>query len=247
MLSAAFAVYPALDVRGGNVVRLTQGDFAREQRYGDDAVAVAREYAEAGARWLHLVDLDAARGGACSLHGMLRRIHDETGLEVQTGGGVRDACHVEELLGAGAARVVVGTLAVTQPRKVVEWVERFGAERICVAVDVRKDESGRWCPAVQGWTAKLEVDALVVIEELTKNGVRHMLSTDIGRDGMLGGPALEWYAALKERAPMLHLQGSGGVGGLADIRALRSAGCSVAIIGRALLERRFSLAEALRC
>lgn len=242
-----FTAYPAIDVRDGHVVRLTQGDFAREQRYGDDPVAVAREYAEAGSEWLHLVDLDAARSGGYSLHRLLRRIRDETGLKVQTGGGVREATHVEELLDAGAARVVVGTIAVTRPKTVAEWLGRFGADRICVAMDVRKDDAGRWRTAIQGWTALHESDALTAIEELTKNGLLHMLSTDIDRDGMMGGPAIGWYETLKERMPSLHIQGSGGVGGLADVRALRSAGCRVAIIGRALLERRFSLAEALRC
>ncbi len=243
----AFTVYPAIDVRGGHVVRLTQGDYGREQRYGDDPLAVARDYAEAGAEWLHLVDLDAARDGAYSLHSLVSRIQAETGLRVQTGGGVRRACDVEALLAAGADRVVVGTLSVTQPRTVVEWLGRFGAERICVAMDVRKDPSGRWCAATQGWTEMHQAEALPAIGELTESGLKHILSTDIDRDGMLGGPALDWYGTLARQLPALQVQGSGGVAALEDVRALRAGGCCGAIIGRALLEGRFGLAEALRC
>ena len=116
-----------------------------------------------------------------------------------------------------------------------------------MAMDVRKNAAGDWRTSIHGWTAVHDSDALMSIEELTKNGLRHLLSTDIDRDGMLSGPALEWYQILNAQTPSLQVQGSGGVAGLADIRALRSAGCSGAIVGRALLEGRFGLAEALQC
>ncbi len=242
-----FTIYPAIDVRDGRVVRLAQGDYARETRYGDDPFALACAYAEAGARWLHLVDLDAARTGGFTLHALVERMGRETGLELQTGGGVRKIEDIAGLLGAGAARVVVGTLAVTQPETLVEWLARFGPERICAAIDVRRDATGRWCAATHGWTASDAVDALPLIEVLATGGLRHVLSTDIARDGMLCGPALDWYGELGERVPSVQVQGSGGVRDLADVGALRTAGCSGAIIGRALLEGRFELRDALAC
>lgn len=242
-----FEILPAIDVREGRVVRLAQGDYARETRYADDAFALARAYADAGARSLHLVDLDAARIGGYTLHALVGRIARDTGLRVQTGGGVRSAGDVESLLEAGAARVVLGTVAVTQPTTVLEWIERFGAERICVAIDVRCEAGGRWYAATHGWTTGAAEDALPLIGKLATGGLRHLLSTDIARDGMLSGPSLGWYAELRERVPELRVQGSGGIGTLADVRALRSVGCSEAIIGRALLEGRFELRDALAC
>ena len=242
-----FTVYPAIDVRDGRVVRLAQGDYARETRYGEDPFAVARAYAGSGARWLHLVDLDAARAGGYTLQALVGRIAGETGLKVQTGGGIRSDADVEALLDAGATRVVIGTLAVTHRSKVVEWLARFGPEQICIAIDVRRDARVRWCAVTHGWTVSDATDALALIEDLAASGLRHLLSTDVERDGMLSGPALDWYVELSARVPGVAVQGSGGVTELTDISALRSAGCGGAIIGRALLENRFELRDALVC
>ncbi|MEO6065574.1 MAG: HisA/HisF-related TIM barrel protein, partial [Lysobacterales bacterium] len=178
-----FSVYPAIDVRAGQVVRLAQGDYARETRYYDDPFQLACEYAKVGARWLHLVDLDAARIGQYSLLPLVGKLSREAALEVQTGGGVREQADVEALLTAGAARVVIGTLAVTHTATVVEWIKHFGADRICVAVDVRRDATDRWYAATHGWTASAEAEALPLITYLAENGLRHLLSTDIARDG----------------------------------------------------------------
>ena len=136
----SFIVYPAIDVRAGKVVRLRQGDYADETRYGDDPLAFALRYAEAGAAWLHLVDLDAAKAGGYTLQPLLRDLRARTGLQVQTGGGVRSEADVAALLEAGAARVVVGSLAVTAPDTVMGWLATFGSERITVALDARQEE-----------------------------------------------------------------------------------------------------------
>lgn len=243
----SFTVYPAIDVRGGRVVRLRQGDYAQETRYADDPFVVALDYARQGARWLHLVDLDAARSGGWGLAELLRRISGETGLQVQSGGGVRTEADVERLLAAGVARVVIGSRAVVAPNDTIVWLQRYSAERITVALDARQDDSGQWMLPVHGWTAGSGRTLDELIEAYADSALRHVLCTDIARDGMLGGPNLQLYARLSARAPHWQVQASGGVRELDDIRAARSAGTAGVVLGRALLERRFSLAEALAC
>ena len=242
----SFTCYPAIDVREGRVVRLRQGDYARETRYDADPFAQAMAYADAGARWLHLVDLDAAREGGYTLAPLVRRIADDGRLQVQTGGGVRTLEDIERLIEAGAARVVIGSLAVEDPERVARWMEAVGSERIVVALDVRNDD-GRWVPATRGWTNNAETNALDLLAFHRDRGLRHLLCTDIARDGMLGGIDPGLYAALNACAPTVEVQASGGVRDVADVRNARDAGCAGAILGRALLEGRLSLREALAC
>ncbi len=247
MQAEGFLAYPAIDVRDGRVVRLAQGDYARETRYGDDPLAIIRGYAEQGARWLHLVDLDAARAGGYTLAPLLRDIAATTGLQIQTGGGVRSRDDVARLLDAGAARVVIGSLAVREPEAVLAWLAEFGAGRITVALDTRQDTTGVWRLPVHGWTedAGATLDALA--SRFERAGLIHLLSTDIARDGMLSGPNLDLYRHLRTIAPGLRVQASGGVRALDDIVAARAQGCAGIVLGRALLEGRFSVAEALAC
>jgi phosphoribosylformimino-5-aminoimidazole carboxamide ribotide isomerase len=240
-----FELYPALDIRGGRVVRLRQGDYAQETRYADEPLAAARAHAEAGARWLHLVDLDAARVGGYTLAPLLREIRAQTGLRVQTGGGVRSEADAEAILDAGAARVVVGSLAVREPARVARWLGRFGAERLTIALDVREVD-GEWRLPVAGWTADSGARLDELLGRYADAGLRHLLCTDIACDGMLAGPNLGLYRRVLARAPAVAVQGSGGVRDAADVRALRDAGCAGAVLGRALLEGRLRLDDALR-
>ncbi|WP_295970328.1 1-(5-phosphoribosyl)-5-[(5-phosphoribosylamino)methylideneamino]imidazole-4-carboxamide isomerase [uncultured Xanthomonas sp.] len=243
----SFVVYPALDIRDGRVVRLAQGDYARETHYGDDPLRRAHAFAEAGAQWMHLVDLDAARAGGYTLAPLLQRIRNETGLQVQTGGGVRSRADVQRLLDAGASRVVIGSLAVRDRESVLEWLAEFGPERITVALDSRQDAHGVWRLPVHGWTetSSLSLDALA--GEYAAAGLIHLLCTDIARDGMLSGPNLALYAHLRQLAPALAVQASGGIRNAADVRGAREAGCAGAVLGKALLEGRLRLDEALAC
>ncbi|MDQ1093388.1 phosphoribosylformimino-5-aminoimidazole carboxamide ribotide isomerase [Xanthomonas sacchari] len=243
----SFVVYPALDIRDGRVVRLAQGDYARETHYGDDPLRRAQAFAEAGAQWMHLVDLDAARAGGYTLAPLLQRIRSETGLQVQTGGGVRSRADVQRLLEAGASRVVIGSLAVRDRESVLEWLGEFGPERITVALDSRQDAHGVWRLPVHGWTetSSLSLDALA--GEYAAAGLVHLLCTDIARDGMLSGPNLTLYAHLRQLAPALAVQASGGIRDAADVRGAREAGCAGAVLGKALLEGRLRLDEALAC
>lgn len=246
-MSGAFTVYPAIDVREGRVVRLRQGDYAQETRYGDDPCALAARYADAGAAWLHLVDLDAARAGGYTLAPLLRAIKASTSLRVQTGGGVRERADVEAILEAGADRIVVGSLAVREPALVRGWLADFGAERIAVALDARADESGVWRLPTHGWTEHDGAQLESILADYAGAGLRHLLCTDIARDGMLAGPNLDLYERLRALAPDVALQASGGVRDVADVIAAREAGCGGVVLGRALLEGRLDLAEALAC
>ncbi|MET0813703.1 MAG: 1-(5-phosphoribosyl)-5-[(5-phosphoribosylamino)methylideneamino]imidazole-4-carboxamide isomerase [Pseudoxanthomonas sp.] len=242
-----FTVYPAIDVREGRVVRLAQGDYARETTYGHDPLDTAKRYAVQGARWLHLVDLDAAKAGGYTLAPLLREICAFTDLKVQTGGGVRSREDVVRILAAGASRVVVGSLSVQQPEQVLEWVAEFGVERITVALDARQDATGVWRLPVHGWTetASQTLDELAVRYAL--GGLKHLLSTDIARDGMLSGPNSALYAHIRDIAPSLQVQASGGVREVGDVAAARREECAGIVLGRALLEGKLDLAEALGC
>jgi phosphoribosylformimino-5-aminoimidazole carboxamide ribotide isomerase len=240
-----FIVYPAIDVRGGRVVRLRQGDYADETRYAADPLALARAHAAAGADWLHLVDLDGAREGGYALQALLRDIRDATTLRLQTGGGVRCADDVQRLLDAGAERVVVGSLAVREPARVVGWLARFGPQRITLALDAR-GRDGAWQVASHGWTqAGPALEPLA--ERFAAAGLVHLLCTDIDRDGMLAGPNVTLYRALRARLPGVAVQASGGVRNADDCAALRAAGCAGVVLGKALLEGRVALQEALSC
>ena len=246
-MSSAFVVYPAIDVRDGRVVRLHQGDYARETRYGDDPLALARDYAAAGAAWLHLVDLDAARYGGYTLFPLLERIKAQTGLSVQTGGGVREETDVARLLDGGADRVVVGSLAAGDPARVAAWIESHGHDRLTIALDVRLADDGHWWPAMHGWTLPAQHTLDELVRFYGRVGLRHLLCTDIARDGTLSGPNMALYALLRQWAPQVELQASGGARDLDDVRLAREAGCAGIVLGKALLDGRLDLPQALSC
>ncbi|MBS0226010.1 MAG: 1-(5-phosphoribosyl)-5-[(5-phosphoribosylamino)methylideneamino]imidazole-4-carboxamide isomerase [Proteobacteria bacterium] len=243
----SFIVYPAIDVRDGRVVRLRQGDYAQETRYDADPFTQAVRYSEAGANWLHLVDLDAARGGGYTLAPLLRSLSEHTGLHVQTGGGVREEKDVEAILEAGAQRVVIGSLAVREPERVLGWLRVFGAEHLTIALDTRREENGEWRLPVHGWTESSTQTLFDLAALYADAGLRHLLCTDISRDGMLSGPSLDVYGELCRRFPQLQVQASGGIRDAGDISAARAAGCAGAVLGKSLLDGRLSLQDALRC
>jgi phosphoribosylformimino-5-aminoimidazole carboxamide ribotide isomerase len=240
-----FDVIPAIDLRGGQVVRLKQGDYAQQTTYAADPRELAGRYADAGARWLHLVDLDGARSGRLDNLAVIAAIATD-GMAIQAGGGVRKEADLQRLFDAGVQRVVVGSVAVRDPARVAAWLAKYGAERLTLALDTRHAE-GRWVLPSAGWT---EVEART-LDELAPwyaaRGARHLLCTDIDRDGMLAGFNLDLYRHLATSVPQLALQASGGVRSLDDIRAARDAGANAVILGRALLEGSFTVAEALAC
>ena len=237
-------LYPAIDLKDGGCVRLYQGDYARQTRYDSDPAALAYTYAEAGARWLHVVDLDAARDGGsanlAAIEGMVARV----GCLVQAGGGVREQADIDRLLAAGVSRVVIGSMAIRQPAVVGEWFDRYGPERLCLALDVRHRE-GDYRLAAAGWTEAHDMTLWAALEHYQQHRLRHVLCTDIGRDGTLEGPNLGLYRSMRAAFPEVVLQASGGVGSLEDIGAVGETGAAALIVGRALLDGRFTLEQAL--
>ena len=240
-------LYPAIDLRGGEVVRLYQGDYDQVTYYPTDPVDLARAYENAGAAWLHIVDLDAARGEQSENLYVIEEIATRTALRLQGGGGVRDEEGLLRRYDAGISRVVIGSLAVKQPALVRGWFERFGTEALCLAADVRADGQDGWLVQISGWEASggMQLDAFIACYQDVD--LRHALCTDVSRDGTLGGPNVALYRGLIERFPWLQVQASGGVSSLDDLRALAAAEIDGVIVGKALLDGRFSFEEALAC
>lgn len=236
-------IFPAIDLREGVCVRLLQGRFDDVTQYGDP-IAQVRRFAETGAEWVHVVDLDGARVGAPRQYNLIGRLARETGLKVQCGGGVRTRRDVEMLLDGGAARVVIGTIAARNPESIRDWIAAFGVERVCVALDVRAMGDG-WEVAANGWASGVGRTLDDVLAAYPSGALKHVLVTDIARDGALQGPNVALMRAIHATRPDLALQASGGVASLADLRALLETGAAAVIIGRALYEARFALEDAL--
>ncbi len=240
-------IYPAIDLRGGRVVRLTEGKFDQEKSYGDDPLAVAQDFAAAGATWLHVVDLDGAKDPAKRQTALVEKIARGSGLRMQTGGGIRDESQIAALLAAGAQRVIVGSLAVRQPDLVLNWLMSFGPEKIILSPDVRIGADGIPRIAAAGWQETTGVALDDFLTGYLAVGLKHILCTDISRDGKLTGPNSALYAQLVKKFPSLQIQASGGVASLDDLRGLQATGSAGAIVGRALYEKKFTLQEALAC
>lgn len=236
-------LFPAVDIRDGKAVRLTQGDYDREQVYNDDPAAAAADWAAQGATHLHVVDLDGALSGERRNLEHLRRIAEATGLPVQYGGGLRDLESVEAALDAGAWRAVIGTAAFRDRPFVEQALDQFG-DAIVVSADAR---DGRI--AAQGWTEATDIPATDAVASLAHAGVKTFVYTDIARDGMLVGTDLEGLGAVAAAAGDANVIASGGVGELAHLEALVALelpNLEGVIAGKALYEKRFTLAEALR-
>ena len=239
-------VIPAMDLQGGRCVRLTQGDFATARIYEADPVSQAKKFADAGAEWLHVVDLDGARDGMCRQFNLVANIARATSLRLQAGGGVRDATDIATLVDCGAERVVIGSLAVTHPPLVKEWLVRFAPQRIALAFDLRLLDSREPEVLVRGWQKQSGKSLRAALDAYEGSGLETILCTDVGRDGMLSGPNLELYRELCRRRPNLMVLASGGVSTVDDLFQLANTGVHGTIVGKALYESRIDLAAALR-
>ena len=233
-------LYPAIDIRDGKAVRLIQGDYDQETAYDDDPVVAARRWVDGGARWLHVVDLDGARAGEPANLEHVRRIVAAVSVPVQLGGGLRDSKKVEEAFSSGAERVVLGTAAVRDP-EMAEAIAAAHGERVVASVDSR---SGK--VAAEGWTEASDLGTTEVIAALSERGISRFVYTPVDVDGLMEGPDLD---SLREAAKATdgELIYSGGVGSLDDLRALADLGVDNlggVIVGRALYEGRFTVAEA---
>ena len=229
---------PAIDLRNGKCVRLYQGRYDAETVYADDPSEVLDRYVELGARLVHVVDLDGARDGSQANAVAVARLVSQGQAELQLGGGIRDSTTVARWLDAGVVRVVVGSAAVTAPDEVASWFGAFGAERIVPAFDVRLDTDGVPRLATHGWERQTALSLWDAVERYLAHGLRHVLCTDVARDGALTGPNVDLYREAIRRYPTIAWQASGGVRDVADLADLASIGAAGAISGRALLDGR---------
>ncbi|MBT8088476.1 MAG: 1-(5-phosphoribosyl)-5-[(5-phosphoribosylamino)methylideneamino]imidazole-4-carboxamide isomerase [Gammaproteobacteria bacterium] len=236
-------IIPAIDLKDGNCVRLFKGDFDRVTEYSSDPVAIGRRFSALDVEDLHIVDLDGARSGNQTNHHLVAEIASTSGLAVQLGGGIREHGDVKRWLDAGVSRCVVGSVAVRQPDVVCRWIEEFGAQQIVLALDVKLARNGEPMLTTHGWTQDTGVSLWESLDAYRDVGARHVLCTDVARDGAMAGPNFDLYEQILSRYPGLGLQASGGVRHAGDLQALQALGLPAAITGRALLDGAISDTE----
>ncbi|WP_438863572.1 1-(5-phosphoribosyl)-5-[(5-phosphoribosylamino)methylideneamino]imidazole-4-carboxamide isomerase [Neptunicella sp.] len=239
-------IIPAIDLIDGKVVRLYQGDYGQKTEYQFDPIEVVNQYASEGASWLHIVDLTGAKDTSKRQLKLISQMVATGKMQFQAGGGVRDEQDVKQLLDAGISRVVIGSVAVKQPELVKSWIEKYGAEKIVLALDVNIDEQGNKHIATHGWQQNSGVALEVLLEDFLTVGAKHVLCTDISRDGTLKGSNDQLYSEMTAQFPTIEWQASGGIGSLDDIKTLQPTNVSGVILGRALLEGKFTLSEAIQ-
>lgn len=240
-------IIPAIDLIDGTVVRLYQGDYDKKTEYQLDPVDVVHRYADDGATWLHIVDLTGAKDTSKRQLELIRTMVNTKRMQFQAGGGIRSEDDVTQLLSAGVSRVVIGSLAVKEPELVKHWITKYGSDAIVLALDVNIDDDGNKLIATHGWQQSSGVALEDLLNDFAEVGVKHVLCTDISRDGTLQGANVELYQQMQQQFPGIAWQASGGIGGLQDIQALRPANVEGVILGRALLEGKFTVKEAITC
>jgi phosphoribosylformimino-5-aminoimidazole carboxamide ribotide isomerase len=234
---------PAIDLSAGRCVRLRQGDFEAETVFAVQPLELLRRFRSWGADWVHVVDLDRARDATAANRAIIAALAAERNVHLQAGGGLRSRAAAAALLELGVARVVLGSLAVTSPEETARLIGTFGAGRITVALDVRVDDEGVPRVATHGWREQTAISLWDALERLAAAGPSHVLCTDVGRDGMLGGPNLKLYREAVQRYPRIAWQASGGIRSAADLAALERLGVAAAVSGRALLEELIPIEE----
>jgi phosphoribosylformimino-5-aminoimidazole carboxamide ribotide isomerase len=234
---------PAIDLRKGRTVRLFQGDFAAETRYDLQPHELLLRYRGLGASWLHVVDLDGAKDGALSNRSIIVALASQKAVRLQVGGGIRTSTTIDDLLRQGVSRVVIGSTAVERPDEVNEWLVRYGPDRVCLAFDVRLDDGGVPRVRTRGWTEGTTLSLWDAIARFPADRLKHVLCTDIERDGALTGPNVDLYRDAVSRCPHLQWQASGGVRDASDLAALAQTGVAAAVSGKALLEERITSEE----
>ncbi|MGI9235982.1 MAG: 1-(5-phosphoribosyl)-5-[(5-phosphoribosylamino)methylideneamino]imidazole-4-carboxamide isomerase [Woeseiaceae bacterium] len=236
-------IIPAIDLKDGKCVRLFKGDFEKTTEYSSDPVAVARRFSALDVQDMHIVDLDGARSGKQQNREIAGHIAAKAGLDIQVGGGIRDHAAVSDWLSAGVARCVIGSIAVTDAASVSDWLVEFGPEALVLALDVRIQVDGTPMLTTHGWTRESDLSLWDCLDRYDESGLKHVLCTDVDRDGAMAGPNIALYEETLDRYPQLELQASGGVRNVGDLEALRSRGIPAAISGRALLDGEITTAE----
>ena len=231
---------PAIDIIGGQCVRLTKGDYDQKTVYRDSPSEVAKEFEDLGFRRLHVVDLDGAKSRHIVNDAVLKAITTETGLTVDFGGGIKTDEDIEKAFASGASMVTVGSIAVTRPELFIGWLEKYGAERMILGADVRHGKI-----SINGWKEDSQEDLLPFLKKYIDAGVKNVLCTEISKDGTLSGPATDLYKEIMDAYPDIRLIASGGVSSIDDIRALDAAGIPSVVFGKAIYEGEINLNELL--
>jgi phosphoribosylformimino-5-aminoimidazole carboxamide ribotide isomerase len=234
---------PAIDLRGGRCVRLLKGDFAAETIYSNVPSEILERYIAVGAGRVHVVDLDGARDGNQPNRELIVGLARHSDVRLQVGGGLRTLARVQELLGTGVERAVIGSVAVTASDEVASWMQEVGPRRVVLAFDVRLDAVGTPMLTTHGWQQTSELTLWHAVERFMKAGLQHVLCTDVARDGAMTGPNCELYAEAVKRFPDLQWQASGGVSSAKDLHALQECGVAAVISGKAMLENKISPEE----
>lgn len=234
-------VIPAIDLIDGKCVRLTQGDYGQKTIYNENPLEVAKEFEQAGLKYLHLVDLDGAKAGKVINWNVVEEITKLTQLVVDFGGGIKTEDEITQLFAHGIAQVNLGSIAVKDKAKVFAWIEKFGADKIILSADVKQEFI-----AIHGWQEKSTINIFDLIEDYIANGLRYVTCTDISTDGTLKGPNVDLYKRIQERFPTLKLVASGGVGSLGDLKKLKGLNIDGVIVGKAIYEGKVKLQELTR-
>lgn len=229
---------PAIDIINGQCVRLTKGDYSQMTVYSDSPSHVAQTFEQTGFHRLHVVDLDGAKSRHIVNDQVLREITQATQLTVDFGGGIKTDNDIRKAFDAGASMVTIGSIAVQQPELCMEWIERYGSERIILGADVRNGKI-----SINGWKEDSDEDLLPFLKRFVESGICNVLCTEISKDGTLQGPAIELYQRVMDAYPDLHLIASGGVSSIEDIRALNEAGIPAVVFGKAIYEGKIDIKE----
>lgn len=231
---------PAIDIIDGQCVRLTKGDYNQKKVYNDDPLTVAKEFEKIGFKRLHMVDLDGARSKHIVNNEILRRVTAETSLIVDFGGGIKSEDDIVKAFESGASMITVGSIAVTQPELFIQWMEKYGPEKMILGADVRNGMI-----SINGWKKDSQISLLPFLKQYVEAGVKNVLCTEISKDGTLQGPAVTLYKEIMSAYPKLHLIASGGVSRKEDINELESEGIPAVVFGKAIYEGRINLKELL--
>lgn len=234
----SFQIIPAIDIIGGQCVRLTQGDYGQKTIYNDDPLEVAKAFEDAGIQRLHLVDLDGAKEKKIVNIRVLERIANGTHLHIDFGGGVQSDEMIDLAFSAGARQITAGSIAVKNPDLVVSWFNKYGADRIILGADARNEQI-----AVSGWQENSELSIYDFLKDFVQKGAKYVISTDVAKDGLLQGPSFNLYQNIQAQNPSLHIIASGGVSNLADLEQLRDMNLFGVIVGKAFYEGKITMKQ----
>ncbi len=231
-------IIPAIDIIDGKCVRLNRGDYAQKKVYNENPLEVAKQFEDTGIKRLHLVDLDGAKAGRIINWKVLENIAAKTDLLIDFGGGIKAEKDIEIIFNSGGAIVTIGSIAVKEPEIFYQWLRKYGGDKILLGADVKDEKI-----SIHGWTEQTEINLFDFLKQNIEKGLQQAFCTDISKDGLLQGPAIDLYKKIIGRFPQLFFIASGGVSSMQDLEQLKETGCKGVIIGKALYERKIKIPD----